>query len=139
MNQSRNPRVYVACKFERKDLCWSASAVLVGRGVEPIQTWHLSKRATDGEATDAQKRDAALQALEEIAQADAVVVADPNSKTGGLHWESAWACAHGKPVFIVGEPTNIFHHLPWVRRAATAEDAAAQVQMWWRRRGSVDD
>lgn len=39
--------------------------------------------------------------------------------TGGRHFESGYAVCSGKVVFVLGDPENVFHHMPQVRCVPT--------------------
>ena len=43
--------------------------------------------------------------------------------SGGRHIETGYAIANGKTVVLVGEPENVFHWMPSIKRAETWHDA----------------
>ena len=63
----------------------------------------------------------ARENLEDIRAADVLIVVTPldhdgyYDTRGGHHFESGYALALGKRIFLVGDPTHIFHSLPGVR------------------------
>lgn len=60
-------------------------------------------------------RQEARNDVEDIRAADALVLlADFPSSSGGMHFETGYAYALGKPVFIIGKQSMVFHHLPTI-------------------------
>lgn len=63
---------------------------------------------------------------------------DYRSNGGGAHWETGYAYARDKPIFVVGHPRHVFHFLPFgdsgVRRFADWESAVQALRLY---RGDV--
>jgi nucleoside 2-deoxyribosyltransferase len=70
--------------------------------------------------------------LADVAAADALVAMNPagweSSGTGGRHVEFGYALALDKPIYLLGERTNIFHHLSRVVVKVTAADVIASLR-----------
>lgn len=119
---------YVAAPFGRKEEARFARKRLEASGIAVKARWidnHHPNEAVNKEI-------ACLEAnhdLEDIAASDILVLVHypefAKEGTGGKHFECGYAVALGKPVFVVGQPTSVFHHLKdevWV--VDTVEDAA---------------
>jgi len=72
---------------------------------------------------------------EDVRAADAVVFINPamwgNHGTGGRHNEVGYAQALGKPIFLLGAITNVFHKLPGVCVFDSADDLIATLAFEW--------
>jgi len=82
-------------------------------------------------------RAGALRCLMDIASADVVVLVNlkrvHRSGTGGRHVETGIALASGKPIVVLGERENVFHHMPRVHCVpgapqGTLQDLVAAIQ-----------
>jgi hypothetical protein len=64
--------------------------------------------------------------LDDVRRADVLVAINPvkwgNAGTGGRHVELGAALVYGKPIYLVGERTNIFHYHNTVTVCETLDD-----------------
>lgn len=105
---------------------------------EEALRWAHAIRAAGHEVTarwifaDEDSKDPADQALyakidiEDIILADTLVLMTgyqgERSWTGGRHWETGYAYAHGVKIIIVGPRESVFHHLLPVQQYNTIEE-----------------
>lgn len=104
-------KVYVAGKFEEKTLVDLVGLLVSLYGHEVVSTWTKAEHAK-GMAT------AAEQDLEELSQADAIVLVMLNPLPyKGTYTELGYALAQGKKIYVLGDAgkENAFVHLPCVQ------------------------
>jgi nucleoside 2-deoxyribosyltransferase len=71
---------------------------------------------------DWEKRARANEDQLDIDRSDAVVVFNLYpSTTGGMHWETGYAHGTGKPVYLVGPKTSVFHYQNHITHFLTVE------------------
>lgn len=120
-------KAYVAAPFEERLLAMEILQVLEYANIDVVSSWLYVDADTRpiGLMAPHEQSKAALRDLEEIQAADIVVVLGSrdyaHAGTGGRHVELGFALGIGKPVFLLGDRTNIFHHLPAVRRILPSE------------------
>ena len=117
-------RVYIAAPFGAREDVRRKAAELEALGHEITQRWFDGgpldgNGAGNGAAAEALKR--ARADMAGIRACNLFVFLPGFSGTGGKHWERGFATALGKRVADVGEPENVFGHLPGERHA-TWED-----------------
>lgn len=119
-------KVYLAGPFERGGEIARIGLLLMQRGHVVTARWLVQHE----EARDSRElRRQAAADLEDIGAADALVaVTLPGSPRGGRHVEFGYALALGKRVVILGQPENVFHHLPQVERVGSVEELAARLR-----------
>lgn len=132
MNEERKLRVYLASRYPRREELLGRAKELQGQGIQVMSTWILG-RSQALDATVEQKAAWVTEDLREVLAADIVVVFTHPAKEalppgahgtkGGYHIETGFAIAHGKPVLLVGDIENYFHHLPGVAQVDTWEEA----------------
>lgn len=103
--------VYIAAPFQLKTEARVLRTFLQRHGITVTARW------LDGSLTT--ERENALTCLQDVRAAQALVLLNPevweDRGTGGRHTELGYALALGYPVFLHGQPSNAFHHLPQVR------------------------
>jgi nucleoside 2-deoxyribosyltransferase len=114
--------VYVAGSWNARDYIRNVTTALRANGIECTNGW------MDREALTAkEKQDCAWADLSEVNQADALLlVTRTESTAGGMHFESGYAFATGKKVFIVGQPHGVFHYLSGIQHFADLSDFIAR-------------
>lgn len=104
------PSVYIAAPFEMQMEAVQLAARFKVHGIGCTSRWLT--------AIDDPCHDAAQMCLSDVASADAFVCLNPEDYrkrgTGGRHVEMGFALALRKPVFVIGERTNVFHYLDCV-------------------------
>ena len=112
-------KIYLASPFEKQPFMRVVRGHLQERGYEVTADWLDEKTETGQDAALAQRDIAAIQA------ADVVVVYNPQefrySGTGGRHVELGIALMLDKVVVLLGERSNVFHHLVLHRVETTVE------------------
>lgn len=105
--------IYLAASWsQRERMARLARTMFREFGIEVRARW-LDVEFAASLPADEVARQEARNDIEDIAAADAfVLLTDYESSTGGMHFETGYAYAIGKPVFIVGKRTMVFHHLP---------------------------
>ncbi len=116
------PSVYLSAQFEDAPVLREARVRLVALGCTVTSRWldaatAVPATAQSGHAGAGERLSAiAAQDLEDIREADAVVVYNPPEACaigrGGRHVETGFALALGKPIVVVGARGNVFHWLP---------------------------
>lgn len=127
-------RVYIAAPFQLKAEARLLRRVLNDAGISVTSRW-LDGNAGDGTET-------AEMDLADVCSAQALVLINParwkNEGTGGRHVEVGAALTYSMPVYVLGEPSNIFHsmRLCYVIRdeqeliGALCHDAAARAHVF---------
>lgn len=102
-------KVYIASRFTNKDAVVALSNRLREAGMEPTQTW-TDATASDTQLSTAQRIAIARQEIEEIRQADALILLTENCERvpGGMHFEFGLAFALGKVCYVLGPAVHIF-------------------------------
>lgn len=103
--------IYVAAPWVRRADARHVTRQLQQAGHLVTSHWvHLTDEATDPDTSRAE----ALKDLSDLERADALVCLNLEVSEGKAV-ETGVALALGRPVYLVGAPSNIFHHLPQVR------------------------
>ena len=121
------PSVYIAARYGRIRDARDAATTIASHGVTVTASWLQgpnnepclpSKVTTAAAQTDLRDIQAASHFL--------FLSEDPDSpfSRGGRHVELGYALALDKPCIGIGPKENLFHHLPQVTFASTAEQAA---------------
>lgn len=140
--------VYMAGPYAARDLLGTYARELERVGYRVGTRWlredHSITPENEGAAVglaDAQAAGHASDDLEDVKRADILVAFTAASvlpederqrrgTSGGRHIETGYAMALDKAIFLVGEPENVFHRLPWVIRCADWPTALAELQAW---------
>lgn len=113
-------KVYIAAPYPMRATAIELMTKLEALGVTVTSSW---LRAED-EMNDKYAR----LDLADVRRADALVAMNPaawhNTGTGGRHVELGYALALKRPVVLLGDPSNIFHHLDDIRRLPQHVDVA---------------
>ena len=112
-------RVYLAARYGWKVQMLKVEEDLKAHGIEVTSRWIRGETDADffGETT------AALMDLEDVDRADALILfSDSESGGSGRHFESGYARARGKPIFIVSEAESVFHFLPGIIICASLDE-----------------
>src|SRR5436189_6370451 len=121
-------KVYIAAPFPLKHEAVLLKDFIEASGHEVTATW---LRIDDMPDTDA----AARLDLSDVARADVLVALNPSgweSKgSGGRHAELGAAIILDKPVVLMGERSNVFHHHSNVEVVADRGAALAVLVRWW--------
>ncbi len=119
-------RVYLAARYEMHPTMREWRRRLAVDGVAVTARWITGEHAG---STEAEKARYALEDLEDIRTADALIAFNPpdhhRSGRGGRHVELGYALALAKPVVIVGARENVFHWHPEVLVVSTLDAAIA--------------
>lgn len=103
--------IYIAAPFDWRVKAKRAREVLAKKGFISTATWidsHLQEEHLSNE--DRWKE--ARQDLLDIHRAGGFVLLNGPSTSGGLHIELGFAIAKGKRIWLVGQPSTIFHYHP---------------------------
>lgn len=106
-------KVYIAAPFGARNLAKWARTILDGYGITSTARW-LDLHG-DEKIDDEGLRTEAYEDLRDIEASDALVLLNDAVLAplgqGGKHFETGYAIALGKPVFVIGKPTNVFHYI----------------------------
>jgi len=124
-------RIYLASWYLDKPRMRNAATMLQNAGVRVVSSWIFSPGNVyplDGET----QKYWAVRDEVEVADCDVFVAfadADVFRKgQGGRHTEFGLARALGKKIVIVGEPEQVFHHLPGIKYVKTVADLLQYVE-----------
>lgn len=113
-------KVYIAAPFNRREEARSARNVLMKKGYVSVSRWidnHLTEKISDQ-----QKRTEALEDIKDIQKSMRMIFINGKSTAGGMHVEMGYALSEGIPIYLVGKPSSVFHHLPQVTCFNCVED-----------------
>ena len=124
-------RLYIAAPWSEKEKAAKAAQVaLMEAGHEVTSRWIDRDPDPEPDYSDGSKyRGEAINDIEDIINANMVVLLNPDTPSQGRHVETGIAVAMLKPVIVVGERTNVFHHLR-CPRVDTVEEAIAELKQW---------
>ncbi|HVI39168.1 MAG TPA: nucleoside 2-deoxyribosyltransferase [Anaerovoracaceae bacterium] len=114
--------IYLAGPWAYRDLAKQVRNHLVGAGIEVTSRW--LDFPGDSHDPEVLQREA-INDLEDVRKADALVLLNLQKRgeeTSGKAVETGYALALGKPVYMVGNPSNVFHWLPEVNRYNTIDE-----------------
>lgn len=121
-------KVYIAAPFPMKYEAVLLKELVEASGHEVTSTW---LRIDDMPDTDA----AARLDLSDVQRADVLLALNPAGwelkGTGGRHAELGAALILEKPVVLLGERTNVFHHHSNVELATTRSEALTHLLRIW--------
>ena len=136
-------RIYVAAPWKDKPLAREAKRKLEADGFVVTSRWvdfHENKPA-DQSGLNYDKDtllQEARQDVEDVMTCDILILLNTQKRgeeTSGKAVETGLAMAWLKPVIVVGEVSNIFHHLCPV--VATLEDAVKTIRGWEEQRSRI--
>lgn len=113
-------KIYIASPHDFKEHCWRLAYSLQSKGHEIVSSW--LDQDFIGYKSDMSEE--ANRDIDDILKADYVVVLNfpKSSSRGGYHTELGIALALRKPVILVGEKSNVFHHLVKERNIVEHEE-----------------
>jgi nucleoside 2-deoxyribosyltransferase len=116
--------VYMAAQYPRREELKAYAAEARREGFEITARWLDETHSPNVKMTEVPERelkDIALQDRVDIERSDVMIFFAENQfaqpPRGGRHVEFGMALAMGKRIIVVGEPENVFHHLPGVFHA----------------------
>ena len=115
--------IYLAAPWVDREYAKSVSTTLVSAGFSITEPWWDHPDTTNNEELQEQ----AWKDFLGVISADCVIVLN-TSKSEGKAVETGLALARKIPVIVVGEPTNIFHHLPEIVIVSSVEDAIEHIR-----------
>lgn len=99
--------IYIAAPYPAREAAIELLAALEVAGFTVTSTWLREFDTLDDEH--------ARLDLHDVERADALVLVNPEpwaaQGTGGRHVEFGYAIAKGKQLYVLGERSNMFHHL----------------------------
>lgn len=117
-------KVYIGAPYPMIEYAKRVRTLLVRQGMQVTSRW------LDGDAGEQSAW--AQHDLDDVRAADVLLALNPegweNAGTGGRHVELGYAIALGKKVVLVGERTNVFHHLKQIKVIDDTEDIGKQVK-----------
>lgn len=137
-------KIYVAAPWKDKPLAMETAKTLESQGFFVTSRWinfHEDKPAdASGLAYDKDVliREAA-QDVEDVFNCDVLILLNTQKRgeeTSGKAVETGMAMAWMKPVIVVGEASNIFHHIN--PRVESLEEAIALIRKWESGHGKVE-
>ena len=134
ISEENKMKVYIAAPFvERKGKAKEAQEAFRAAGHEVVSTWiDIEGGATKDDLADyshSDLKDYALRDVEDLIEANMLVVINEEGSGGGMHVETGIAIATLKAILIVGGRTNIFHYLN-IPRLDTIEEAVEEAGKW---------
>jgi hypothetical protein len=114
-----NYRVYVAAPWVRREEAREAAQQIANAGFEITSRWLTAHAETDDPALLAQE---AQHDIDDVRLANAIVLLNLE-KSEGKAVETGIALALRRFVVMIGEPSNVFHHLPQIKRVSSLDAA----------------
>ena len=112
-------KAYIATRFEDRGKVYRLERNLRDSPFEVISTWHLRNRRKKFDPTQEAQID-----LQELSDASVLLVLAVKKKVrGGYLFESGFAHARGKPIYLIGESEVVFFKLiPRKRRFRSVKE-----------------
>lgn len=123
---SRYPRIYLAGPWVRRAEVRIARNVFVQSGITVGSRWIDFDAGSVNEYDPSVQAREALNDWEDLHEAEALVLLNLE-KSEGKAVETGIALTRGIPVIVIGQRTNVFHHLPQVHIVETIGDAIARL------------
>lgn len=117
-----NKQVYIAAPWELREVAKDLAEKLEAKGIGVTHPWWVDEGTTADGFTDEDENfliQCALSDYNGVRKADAFILLNTQARgyeTSGKAVETGMALAWGCPIFMIGEPSNIFHHLPNIRK-----------------------
>lgn len=103
-------KVYIAASYTAHALAEEVAGILAPY-CEVVSTWHKNVVDED-KRTHSEKYHAALNDLGQIKSCDELLyLSTPHKTNGGRYFETGYAIALGKCVYIAGERNSVFDHV----------------------------
>lgn len=119
-------KVYLAAPWsEKAGLAKEAKLKLEAAGHEVVSSW-IDREVGEPPYSDALMRSEALDDWREVRECEALVLINSQergSETSGKAVETGLALAWKIPIVLVGNRSNVFHHLSGVKVRKTIEEA----------------
>lgn len=114
-------KIYIAAPYPWRERALAVAEVLESKGHEVTARWIREEEDDVSKFGSYADKD-----ITDIESAQDVVVMTGysgfRSHTGGRHWETGYAWAKGKGIWVLGPRENVFHHLEGVTQIDTAEE-----------------
>ena len=105
-------KIYLAGTFEDQKVLREPADRLWHLGHEVVSTWLQEVKKPESMTSDEFKKKLAIKDIAEVASADLIIL-DNRRSSGGKNCE--WGVSLGqfqkKVLWLVGEPSNVFHYL----------------------------
>lgn len=112
-------KVYIAASFKNREGAKAWKDGLEAKGMTITSRWIENHLEDLDPLTDVQRAQEAVHDLEDIDAADVLLFLNTPeipSTSGGQHLEMGYALAKGKPVYLVGPQTSVFHFHPGITK-----------------------
>lgn len=105
-------KIYIAGTFADQKALREVSNTIWSMGHEVVSTWLQESTKSEVMSDEEHKRKLAIKDLAELYAADLVIL-DNRQSSGGKNaeWGIGIGRFHHKLLWLVGEPTNVFHYL----------------------------
>lgn len=128
-------RVYIAARYSRKAEVRELARLIEQCGAKVCTEWFNGPECDDAKKLgDLYCENAASTDVNSVSTSNLFVVLSGSGRHGGMHFETGLAFAQGIPIWLVGEPENIFQCLPWIERFANCEEMLSalrrEVETW---------
>ena len=122
-------RIYIAGPWDIREMMPAIARRFEDQGFEITKRWWEHDTDDPNEL-----RECAVADMRGVRTADVFVVINSQKRgeeTSGKAVETGLALAYGIPIILVGERSNIFHHLDEVAIVNTVETAAEVAASWF--------
>lgn len=120
--------IYLAAPFNQKEAARKAREILVAAGHEVTSRWIDNHLSEYDDLSDEQLNSEAEDDLDDILDADALVLLNDFPCSAGRMFEWGFAYAQSKPIVVVGDATkSVFKHLRNTHVVGSAIEAAAKL------------
>lgn len=125
--------VYIAAPFDQREQARELKDLVEAAGHITTSTWITAHLNTLDEISVEVARDEAYLDLEAVGRCELIILLNRGvSTSGGMHLEVGYGLAKSKGLLIVGEPSNIFHHLPNIYCVKSIHDVPDALTRYFR-------
>lgn len=123
-----SPKFYLAARFQDIREARSLRDRLQANGLVCTSNWLKEPENDDPDYTIMTDRltEHAHRDLADICEADVFILYNPHNRrtfgSGGCHFETGYAWSQMMLIFVLGQRSNIFHHLDGVELFSDTED-----------------
>lgn len=116
-------KIYIAAPYPERLKAKDWALVLVSKGHRVTARWVMEEEDSPDPVDQARY---VVKNIDDIMAADVLILMTgyrgDRSWTGGRHWETGFAWARGKQVWICGPRESVFHHLTTVNQIDSIEE-----------------
>lgn len=127
--------IYIAAPFHAREEARELKDLLEAAGHVVTSTWITSHLDNYADLSSEELSHEANHDAEGVGRCEILILLNNAglSTMGGMHVELGLAIAWNKRVMIIGEPSNLFHHLPGIKTVRSSTEAVEMVNRYFPR------